>query len=134
MQSTAALDGKRVLIVDDNRLNIFALESALQSLLNIDILSVRSGSAALEILSNDDHGIDFVLMDMMMPGMNGYEATRKIRDMTTQANKVLTIIAVTARAMKEDRERCLNAGVTDYIAKPVSIVELIEVMAKYCDD
>ena len=131
MEPRDILQGVRVLIVDDHPLNIFALESALKSVLDIEILSAQSGSEALELLSSDDHGVDVVLMDMMMPIMSGYEATQRIRENEKQGGTALIIIAVTARAMKEDREKCFSAGVSDYVSKPVNIFTLIEVMAKH---
>ena len=133
MDAKAILKGKRVLIVDDHALNIFALETALNAVLEVEIQSVHSGKAALELLAQADNGFDIVLMDMMMPEMNGYEATEKIRDAEKGGDTELTIIAVTARAMQEDHDKCLAAGVSDYICKPVNLTELIDMMAKHCD-
>lgn len=133
MEPREVLKGRRILIVDDHQLNIFALKSALTAVLDIDVLSAESGPEALELLSADDHGIDLVLMDMMMPAMSGYETTEILRAQEQHTNNALTIIAVTARAMKEDREKCLAAGVTDYVSKPVDVFELMAVMAKHCE-
>lgn len=133
MDHKEALRGKRVLIVDDHQLNIYALQSALNAVLDIEVLSADSGAEAVKLLSADEHGIDMVLMDMMMPAMSGYEATEILRAQEQDANQALTIIAVTARAMKEDREKCLAAGVTDYVSKPVDVFELVEVMARHCE-
>ncbi len=118
------LKGKKVLIVDDDMRNIFALSSALQQYdLNVEI--ANDGDEALEKLEATE-GIDIVLMDIMMPKMDGYEATRQIRKQN-KWNK-LPVIALTAKAMKEDREKCLAAGANDYITKPIDMDRLISLM------
>jgi CheY-like chemotaxis protein len=106
------LKGKKVLIVDDDMRNIFALSSALQH-------------EALVKLENTP-GIEMVLMDIMMPKMDGYEAMRHIRQQNKWAK--LPVIALTAKAMKEDREKCLAAGANDYITKPIDMDRLISLM------
>jgi CheY-like chemotaxis protein/signal transduction histidine kinase/CHASE3 domain sensor protein len=118
------LKGKKVLIVDDDMRNIFALSSALQQYdLNVEI--ANDGDEALEKLEAIE-GLDIVLMDIMMPKMDGYEATRQIRKQN-KWNK-LPVIALTAKAMKEDREKCLAAGANDYITKPIDMDRLISLM------
>jgi CheY-like chemotaxis protein/signal transduction histidine kinase len=118
------LKGKKVLIVDDDMRNIFALSSALQQYdLNVEI--ANDGDEALEKLETTE-GVDIVLMDIMMPKMDGYEATRQIRKQN-KWNK-LPVIALTAKAMKEDREKCLAAGANDYITKPIDMDRLISLM------
>jgi CheY-like chemotaxis protein len=118
------LKGKKVLIVDDDMRNIFALSSALQQYdLNVEI--ANDGDEALEKLDTIE-GVDIVLMDIMMPKMDGYEATRQIRKQN-KWNK-LPVIALTAKAMKEDREKCLAAGANDYITKPIDMDRLISLM------
>jgi len=118
------LKGKKVLIVDDDMRNIFALSSALQQY-DLIVEIANDGDEALEKLEATP-GIDIVLMDIMMPKMDGYEATRHIRKQN-KWNK-LPVIALTAKAMKEDREKCLAAGANDYITKPIDMDRLISLM------
>jgi CheY-like chemotaxis protein len=92
---------------------------------NIQCITAESGQEAIDILV-DDSGIDMVLMDIMMPEMDGYETTQKIR--REHKNNSLPIIAVTAKAMKGDREKCIEAGASDYITKPVKIDQLLSLM------
>jgi len=119
-----AIKGKKVLIVDDDMRNIFALSSALQSYgLVVEIANDgEEAIAKLEEMLN----IDIVLMDIMMPKMDGYEATRHIRKQSKWAK--LPVIALTAKAMKDDREKCIAAGANDYITKPVDMDRLISLM------
>ncbi|WP_442590131.1 response regulator [Pedobacter sp. AW31-3R] len=119
-----ALKGKTILITDDDMRNIFALSSALQ-VYDINIVIANNGREALERLEEANE-IDLVLMDIMMPEMNGYEAMTAIREM--KAYKKLPIIALTAKAMKNDREKCIDAGANDYIAKPVDIDQLLSML------
>ncbi|WP_345952554.1 response regulator [Mucilaginibacter sp. PAMB04168] len=118
------LKGKKVLVVDDDMRNIFALSSALQQY-DLVVEIANDGDEALEKLERVE-GIDIVLMDIMMPKMDGYEATRHIRKQN-KWNK-LPVIALTAKAMKEDREKCLAAGANDYITKPIDMDRLISLM------
>jgi CheY-like chemotaxis protein/signal transduction histidine kinase/CHASE3 domain sensor protein len=119
-----AIKGKKVLIVDDDMRNIFALSSALQSYdLNVEI--ANDGEEAITKLE-EITDIDIVLMDIMMPKMDGYEATRHIRKQNKWAK--LPVIALTAKAMKDDREKCIAAGANDYITKPVDMDRLISLM------
>lgn len=123
-KSKDAIKGKKVLIVDDDMRNIFALSSALQSYdLNVEI--ANDGEEALAKLE-EIRDIDIVLMDIMMPKMDGYEATRQIRKQNKWAR--LPVIALTAKAMKDDREKCIAAGANDYITKPVDMDRLISLM------
>ncbi|WP_295771804.1 response regulator [uncultured Mucilaginibacter sp.] len=119
-----SLKGKKVLIVDDDMRNIFALSSALQQY-DLIVEIANDGDEALEKLEATE-GVDIVLMDIMMPKMDGYEATRQIRKQN-KWNK-LPVIALTAKAMKEDREKCLAAGANDYITKPIDMDRLISLM------
>jgi signal transduction histidine kinase/CheY-like chemotaxis protein len=118
------LAGKKVLVVDDDVRNLFALTTAFEKY-NIQTITAESGQDAIHILV-EQHGIDMVLMDIMMPEMDGYETTQKIR--REHKNSNLPIIAVTAKAMKGDREKCLEAGASDYITKPVKIDQLLSLM------
>ena len=116
--------GKKILLVDDDIRNIFALTSALEQK-GAKIFVGRNGQEALEKL-NQDPQIDLVLMDIMMPEMDGYEATRRIRKQKRFAK--LPIIAVTAKAMKDDHKNCLEAGTNDYVSKPVDLEKLLSVI------
>jgi len=115
---------KKVLVVDDDVRNLFALTTAFEKY-NIETITAESGQDAINIL-NENNSIDMVLMDIMMPEMDGYETTQKIR--REHKNSNLPIIAVTAKAMKGDREKCIEAGASDYITKPVKIDQLLSLM------
>jgi CheY-like chemotaxis protein/CHASE3 domain sensor protein len=117
----AVFEGKRVLIVEDDVRNIFALSSVLEPR-GAKVEIARNGREALEHLQ-DQPGVDLILMDIMMPEMDGLEATRRIRQMPENAG--LPIIALTAKAMLDDREQCLAAGANDYIAKPLDVDKLL---------
>jgi HAMP domain-containing protein/signal transduction histidine kinase/CheY-like chemotaxis protein len=118
------LSGKNILVVDDDVRNLFALTTVFERY-NINVITAESGRDAIQIL-NDDPKIDMVLMDIMMPEMDGYETTQKIR--REHKNSSLPIIAVTAKAMKGDRQKCIEAGASDYITKPVKIDQLLSLM------
>ncbi|MDE2320376.1 MAG: response regulator, partial [candidate division NC10 bacterium] len=123
-QSDTALTGKKVLIVDDDVRNIFALTSVLERH-GLVVVSAENGKQALERLQTVPD-IELVLMDVMMPEMDGYDTTRAIRK--SPKFKKLPIVALTAKAMKGDREKCLEAGTSDYIAKPVNTDQLLSLM------
>jgi HAMP domain-containing protein/signal transduction histidine kinase/CheY-like chemotaxis protein len=118
------LVGKNVLVVDDDVRNLFALTTAFEKY-KINAITAESGKEAIDILM-ENNSIDMVLMDIMMPEMDGYETTGKIR--REHKNTNLPIIAVTAKAMKGDREKCIEAGASDYITKPVKIDQLLSLM------
>ncbi|HEV7329998.1 MAG TPA: HAMP domain-containing protein [Flavisolibacter sp.] len=118
------LTGKTILIVDDDVRNLFALTTAFERY-HINCITAESGQEAISILT-EKTGIDMVLMDIMMPEMDGYETTQKIR--REHKNNNLPIIAVTAKAMKGDREKCIEAGASDYITKPLKIDQLLSLM------
>jgi len=118
------LTNKKVLVVDDDVRNLFALTTAFERY-NIRTTTAESGQEAMNILE-ENNDIDIVLMDIMMPEMDGYETTQKIR--REHKNTGLPIIAVTAKAMKGDREKCIEAGASDYITKPVKIDQLLSLM------
>lgn len=118
------LKGKTILIADDDVRNIFSLTKSLESY-GMKVISAIDGKDAITQLESHDK-IDLVLMDMMMPEMDGYDSTRRIRQMPKYKN--LPIIAVTAKAMTGDREKCINAGASDYITKPVDVDQLISLL------
>lgn len=115
---------KKILVVDDDMRNSFAMANLLKKY-GMKIELAGNGKQALEKLA-DHHDIDLVLMDIMMPEMDGYEATRRIRDQ--QCFKKLPIIALTAKAMPEDYQRCLDAGANDYLTKPVNQANLFDLI------
>ncbi len=123
-QSNKPLVGKKVLIVDDDARNIFALTSVLEEY-HMAILSADSGREAIAILE-DDPAVDIVLMDIMMPEMDGMETIQEIRKVSRLKN--LPIVAVTAKAMKGDREKCLESGAWDYLSKPVDTEQMMTVL------
>ncbi|HET8745792.1 MAG TPA: response regulator, partial [Ramlibacter sp.] len=120
-----AFEARRILVVDDDMRNIFALTSALEQK-GADVEVARNGVEALQKLEQDPDGIDLVLMDIMMPEMDGLAATREIRK--NPRWQKLPIIAVTAKAMKEDQEKSLAAGANDYLAKPVELERLFSLI------
>jgi CheY-like chemotaxis protein/signal transduction histidine kinase len=119
-----ALQNKTILITDDDMRNIFALSSALHEY-ELNILIANNGVEALDHLEKKPD-IDLVLMDIMMPEMDGYTAMRQIRAQKKFSN--LPIIALTAKAMKNDREKCIEAGANDYISKPVDVDKLLSLL------
>ena len=122
MQDGPSLEGKRVLIVDDDARNIFALRSALEDVHDDGLRAPRAVRKA-SICWLGRPGFDVVLMDIMMPEMDGYETIRRIRAQDRFAD--LPIIALTAKAMKGDRESCIAAGASEYISKPVDVEQLL---------
>jgi HAMP domain-containing protein/signal transduction histidine kinase/DNA-binding response OmpR family regulator len=122
--SNEVLHGRSILVVDDDARNIFALTSLLENH-EINVLSANNGRGAIDII-NSTPDLDMVLMDIMMPDMDGYETMRQIRE--APKFRTLPILALTAKAMKGDREKCLDAGASDYIAKPVDTDQLLSLM------
>jgi len=123
-RSEDVLPGKKVLVVDDDIRNLFALTTALERF-GLNIISVESGQEAINML-NKTEDIDMILMDIMMPEMDGYETMQRIR--ISEVNRDVPIIAVTAKAMKGDRQKCIESGASDYITKPVNIDQLVFLM------
>jgi CheY-like chemotaxis protein len=117
-------EGRTILLVDDDVRNVFALTSALEQR-GARVEVGRNGFEAIARLDEND-AIDLVLMDVMMPGMDGLEATRRIRQ--DQRFARLPIIAITAKAMKDDQEQCLAAGANDYLAKPIDLTRLYSLL------
>ncbi|MEK8015601.1 MAG: response regulator, partial [Candidatus Parabeggiatoa sp.] len=118
------LNQKKVLIVDDDVRNVFALATVLEER-NMEVLAGNNGLEALTLLE-EHRDISIVLMDIMMPEMDGYEAMRKIRQQPQY--RKLPIIALTAKAMKGDKTKCIDAGANDYLSKPVDTEKLISLM------
>jgi CheY-like chemotaxis protein len=123
-ESNEALKRRRVLVVDDDVRNIFALSTLLENQ-GMDVTSATTGQDAINILQSRED-LSVVLMDIMMPGMDGYETMRAIR--RDGRFRTLPILALTAKAMKGDREKCLDAGASDYIAKPVNSDQLLSLL------
>jgi signal transduction histidine kinase/CheY-like chemotaxis protein/CHASE3 domain sensor protein len=120
----AGLKGKKVLVVDDDMRNVFALSNVLE-MQEMQVVAAADGRESLQRL-RDEPSIDIVLMDIMMPEMDGYEAIQKIRKELRMTN--VPIIALTAKAMAGDREKCIEAGASDYITKPVDTQKLLSLM------
>ena len=123
-QHDPSLAGRKALIVDDDIRNIFALTSVLEQH-DMKVEYAENGKDGIRILE-DVPDVDVVLMDVMMPEMDGYEAMRLVRSLRQFKN--LPIIALTAKAMKGDREKCIEAGASDYITKPVDTEQLVSLL------
>jgi CheY-like chemotaxis protein len=123
-QTDTVLAGKKVLIMDDDIRNIFALTSVLENH-QMQVLYAENGKDGIELLQSTPD-IDIIIMDVMMPEMDGYEAMRAIRSM--EKFKSLPVIALTAKAMKGDREKCIEAGASDYVTKPVDTDQLLSLL------
>jgi CheY-like chemotaxis protein len=121
----AVLDGRRILIVEDDVRNIFALSSVLEPK-GCKLTLARNGREAIDVLEKTPD-IELVLMDVMMPEMDGLTATRLIRKRDDRLAKI-PIIALTAKAMRDDQEKCLEAGANDYIAKPIDVEMLLSLL------
>ncbi|SDA12404.1 Signal transduction histidine kinase [Methylobacterium sp. UNC378MF] len=123
-KDVASLQGCRVILVDDDLRNIFSLTSALEQH-GLEVLFAENGQDGIALLKTNPN-IDAMLIDIMMPGMDGYETMRAIR--AQPAFRSLPLIAVTAKAMKGDREKCLEAGASDYVSKPIDMDQLLAVL------
>ena len=126
--SNEVLRGRKVLVVDDDARNIFALTTVLENQ-EMEVLSATNGRQAIELIEKTPD-LSVVLMDIMMPEMDGYETMREIRK--DPQFRTLPILALTAKAMKGDREKCLEAGASDYIAKPVNTDSCCRCCASGC--
>src|SRR4029078_4688623 len=123
------LEGRRVLIVDDEPPNLFAISSVLESR-GVDVLIAENGQDGIDVLTREP-AIELVLMDIMMPGMDGYSTMEVIRRQEAFAD--LPLIAATAKAMVGDREKAISAGASDYVTKPVEIDMLLDVLHRWLD-
>ena len=121
------LSNRTILVVDDDIKNVFVMSTALEEH-GAKVIDAQNGKEALDLLG--DKSIDLVLMDIMMPVMDGYTAIKKIRE--NPQTKNLPVIALTAKALKEDREKCISAGADDYLAKPVDYDMLIGLVEAWC--
>ncbi len=122
----AALAGRRVLVVDDDVRNVFAMTSVLEAA-GLEVVYVDNGQSGIDVLAGDP-SIALVLMDVMMPGKDGYETIRAIR--ANPGWRDLPIVAVTAKALEDDREKCLEAGASDYLPKPVDVNRLLDLIRR----
>ncbi len=118
------LEGKKVMIVDDDMRNVFALTTAFEGF-HMDVIFAENGKEGIKVL-HENPDTDLVLMDIMMPEMDGFEAMRAIRQIPQF--QAMPIIALTAKAMKQDREQCIDAGASDYISKPINLEQLLSLM------
>jgi signal transduction histidine kinase/CheY-like chemotaxis protein/HAMP domain-containing protein len=126
-EGSDSLEGKKALVVDDDVRNIFALTSVLESNKML-VATAENGRTAIELLQQQPD-TDIVLMDIMMPEMDGFETMRQIR--TFKRFEALPMIALTAKAMMGDREKCIEAGASDYVSKPVDTDQLLSLMRKW---
>ena len=120
----SVLAGKKILLVDDDMRNVFALSHTLKSR-GMTVLRAENGQKALDML-DDNPDIDIVLMDIMMPVMDGLEAMRRIRQQKRFWK--LPVLALTAKAMKGDKEKCIDAGANDYLVKPIDIEKVLSML------
>lgn len=116
--------GKKIMVVDDDMRNVFAITKVLKGK-GMEVVKAVNGQMALDVLEKEPD-VDLILMDIMMPVLDGYETTRKIRE--NRRFEKLPVIALTAKAMKEDRQKCIEAGASDYMSKPVNIEKLLSLM------
>ncbi|MDK8190032.1 CHASE3 domain-containing protein [Paenibacillus sp. UMB7766-LJ446] len=119
------LNGRQVLVVDDDIRNVYALANALEQY-GMNVITAQNGYECLEMLDRGEAKPDIIMMDIMMPELDGYETTRQIRERLNL--KQLPIIALTAKAMKEDRDKCIAAGASDYLSKPLNMKEVLSRM------
>jgi len=121
----STLINKKILIADDDPRNVFALTKALEQE-KVDITSLTNGKEVLSYVEKKPK-LDAILMDIMMPEMDGYETIAALRKMPEY--KTIPIIAITAKAMHSDREKCIEAGASDYISKPVDLDQLVSLLS-----
>lgn len=131
VQDKTIFNGKHILIVDDDDRNIYALRQSLEHK-GVKVLTASNGAECIEFLKSDASSIDAVLMDIMMPEMDGYETMEIIRNELQIQH--LPIIALTAKAMKQDRERAFEAGASDYISKPLNLDQLFSLLTVWLTD
>ena len=128
--SEKSIKGLHILLVEDNELNMEIAEFVLQNG-GADVKKAWNGKEAVELIrKSEPGGFDAILMDIMMPVMNGYEATKMIRSLDREDAKTIPIIAMTANAFTEDRQKAKEAGMNEHIVKPVDVELLIKVIHK----
>ena len=128
----ASIEGVRILLVEDNEINLAVAQSLLEER-GAHITAARDGRQAVDAFAASEPGqFEVILMDIMMPVMDGYEATKAIRAMGRSDAKTVPIFAMTANAFVEDIEHCLAAGMNEHIAKPIDLEQMVRVIAKYC--
>ena len=128
--SEKAIKGLHILLAEDNELNMEIAEFMLQNE-GADVTKAWNGQEAVELFRNSEPGeFDVILMDIMMPVMNGYEATKMIRSLDREDAKAIPIIAMTANAFTEDRLRAKEAGMDEHIAKPIQVDKLLSILAE----
>ncbi len=118
----------RILMAEDNRINQLVAKKTLERKLGYEIDIATNGSEALQMLKSQKY--DIILMDCFMPVMDGFEATRKIKENPSEYNNP-TVVALTASALKEDRDKCFDAGMDDFLSKPLNIKEIIRVLKNW---
>lgn len=123
---TSKFPGKRALVVEDYFVNQEVTQDILE-LMGVDVEVAENGREALELYQNQKY--DLIFMDIQMPEMDGYQTTREIR--RTEKGDHVPIIALTANALSGDREKCLEAGMDDYISKPIEVEKIEEILKKY---
>jgi CheY-like chemotaxis protein len=128
LDDQASLQGCKVLIIDDDMRNIFSLTSALEQY-GLEVLFAENGREGIDFI-NANPDLDAVLVDIMMPLMDGYKTIQQVRQ--GSRGRHLPLIAVTAKAMKGDREKCLEVGASEYVSKPVDIEQLITILRAQC--
>jgi len=129
-EAEVSVAGRKVLVIDDDIRNIFAMTSVLEAN-GLKVLYAENGQSGVETLGREPD-IDVILMDIMMPGMDGYETIRAIR--ANPAHRRKPIFAITAKALKDDRDRCLEAGASDYLPKPVDVTKLLDLIRLWAAD
>jgi len=127
MKKVKKFSGKRALVVEDYFINQEVTQDILE-LMGVDVEVAENGREALELYQNEKY--DLIFMDIQMPEMDGYETTRKIRRSENEGHHV-PIIALTANAISGDKEKCLEAGMDDYISKPIEVEKIEEILKKY---
>ena len=127
-----SIEGVKLMVVEDNELNAEIAEVLLGDA-GANVTTVHNGKEAVELFENSPAGtFDVILMDMMMPVMDGLTATKAIRKINRKDAKTIPIIAMTANAFQEDAKRCIDAGMNAHLAKPIQIEKVIEMVAMYC--
>jgi CheY-like chemotaxis protein len=129
-KSTEKFSGKHILLVDDVDINCEIVQTLLEPT-EVDVTCAQNGKEAVKMFSEEPYKYDMIFMDLQMPEMDGYEATKTIRELNHKKAKFIPIVAMTANVFKEDIEKCLMAGMNDHIGKPVDFEEVLEKLRLY---